>query len=259
MKKRILLMVLALTMIIGILTGCGAGSDGSASGSTGGFGTKEITVSEMLNSIIEENGEVVMYTYLYESPYGIENDGVVDKDGNPKSFNEYSDFRSSHIREIRYDGKSSNTKLCKGAGFELDKCLTGEYTFDEAVKGYMNELKGSKSEMTIVTDEDDVMCERLTLKGNAPLHVYFGSFTREEIAGVSCMVFRTYGFAKENAGNPYGTLTYYDATIIKDTEFTKDKTVVLDSTSLEGAIVTDSISGRENYYTTYSSNWTPNK
>ena len=52
MRKKFLSMLLATTMIVGLFTGCG--SIGSAN---------TITVSEMLNHILEEEGEVVIYNF----------------------------------------------------------------------------------------------------------------------------------------------------------------------------------------------------
>lgn len=239
MKKRIISMVLALTMIMGILTGCGAGSGAPAN---------SITVSEMLNSIVEEKGEVEIYARNYSlGTFGSVSD-IADKNGEPKAVND----NAKKFQKQIYDGKTGvvyNPTLNP----KSNKSITLKELMSADEASLLGPFEGRKDKMRIYVNNDEVTAEILYFKNVS--NVYFGSFSREEIAGESYMVFRTYEFRNDN-----GALTDYHVTVIKDTEYTKDKTIVFDSIDLEGAIIENSFTNKTPIiYTTSDINWTPNK
>lgn len=234
--KRILTMILALTMVMGILTGCGAGSDGSASGSTGGFGTKEITVSEMLDSIIEEKGEVVMYS-------GVNN------------FSNYEDkpcFKGTDFEVIRsgivtrYDGGEwVYAKVCSNNFESLSDFITNAEEKAREVKVRINNFTP-----IFYTDNGKITCQEM-------FECKFGSVEHVEIDGTSYMLFREFNYKNDTENKDFGKCILMNLVLIEDTEYTKDKVVVFDDIKTEGFKMIDTTS--ENVYMTYDSNWTPNK
>lgn len=173
MKKRILSMLLALTMVMGIFTGCGAG--GSA---------KEITVSEMLNSIIEEKGEVTIYKAIANH---------FDKDVATLDYKDvYYVYDGKTLTQSNYQGRSTKFK-----NFQL-----------------------------VTDDKGNVRYEHMEFTLGD--YIRFGAFSREEINGTSYMVFALYlhGF---DGSKWWDKEVFY--TLIEDTEYTIDKTIVFDKAS----------------------------
>lgn len=227
MKKKILSMLLVATLITSIFTGCGAG------------GSKEITVSEMLDSILEENGEVVMYTFL--------------KDGS-KWTEDYAPSKNTEVGCIVYDGETETTTWMISS--ETGDPLLGSYLDGTRVadkEASNKDLCNQPVNMKLEVDADgNVLCERLN-------SCSFGEFQRKEINGVSCMIFATYVFYVTTYDGIEQRVSGVSYTIIPDTEFTQDKTVVLDTADTEGIEVVKDDSKLRNGKLTFATqdrNWT---
>lgn len=193
-------MLLVSIIIMGIFTGCGNSAETSGNGNTGSIFQETITISEMLNSIIEDEGHVVVYSTFssdYKEPIETTSGGVVAHDGKkdidltagydtpPYTFKEFLALDAAEIDEKLKEGSEDTIR------FNL----------------YVPEGDG------VVTAQTSTLAD-------------FGSFSRVEIDGKSCMVFELYRY---NNGVCNGVFR----TIIKDTEYTKDKIVVFDSVSSE--------------------------
>ena len=206
MKKRILSMILMLTMVMGIFTGCGTGAGGSAN---------EITVSEMLNSIIEEKGEVVMYR------------GGVSADGYA-GFDTISDKSDGSV--VVYNGETLIQKRHKHSSPTLLGLLKGEEEADYVTQ------KELAVDLDLSLDENDnVVGEVLHGREKMKTSTYavFDNCTHVEINGKSYMMFELY-IKYFRSDNEVDTV---HLTFIEDTEYTKDKTVVFDSKDTEGVTV----------------------
>lgn len=212
MKKRILSLLLVATMIMSIFTGCGNSTETSGNGNTGSIFTKKITISEMLNSIIEDEGEVIIYRALFHP-----------KDPSSENIPPLEDFEL--LDAYSYDGNY----LAYDENYHryLDELLKLEK--DEFVFHYLDEPYSL--DIYVPEGEDEAVMECLTPGGY--LGFYFGNFTRMEINEVSCMVFEAYDYPSRDHLN-----TVYRI-IIKDTDYTKDKVVVFDSPSSESVTVNE--------------------
>ena len=213
-------MVLALTMIMGILTGCGAGSDGSASGSTGGFGTKEITVSEMIHSFAEEDNNGEFVTYRFElSEDDVE--AVVAEETT------VADVVLNNKVVVTYKSFNNNEKTVS-AGFinKTEMYLTDLIALDPLSNDFdgQTEVKRSKQRLSLYTYDDTGI---ITYEGYSGC-LYSNTFERVEIEGKTYMLFALYEF------NFNGKIIGVTCTMIEDTDYTKDKTVVLDTLETEG-------------------------
>ena len=189
MKNRILSMLLALTMVMGILTGCGAGGSGSSS--------KEITVSEALNSILEDEGEVIIY--------------------NTKS----RSYKEKATQKVMSVITNSNEGHLKWDG-------TSVYKWEPMYDRYSPWISGPTDffiEKSISETSSDIVT--MTSKGSSN-ELLFGTCEHVEYEGESYMVFKTYFVRPYDNGINEDVIhtTFY---IIKDTDFTKDKTIVADS------------------------------
>lgn len=227
MKKRILTMVLALTMIMGILTGCGADS------------ANKITVSEMINSVLEEKGEVVMY-YVTKS----------GKNYTP----DYVPTKNLEGTVTYYNGESLTAMSSKDK--KLGNYLNGTSEANIPARA----IQDLKVDLKTITDEEgtvlyEAFCAKQYGAQKETAWFKFGEFSRVEIEGVSCMVFAVYSYDTDSY-----KLKYVDYVVIEDTEYTKDKTVVFDKTNDEGikgnTVYTD-LAGHG--FVTSDKNWTPNK
>lgn len=196
MKKRILSMLLALTMIMGIFTGCGAGAS-----------MEKITVSEMLANVMEENdGEAVIFTYVYD-----------DDDNYKKSFSE-----KTRWTPWTYDGETLSALKAKDANGES---VSGSKSptlneFFSAVSYEIGDTSGKPGKWIDISRADTPV---EYLYYDSPC-VLFGKCEHVAIDGVSYMFFTSYKY-----DNKHG-LESTHFTLIKDTEYTKDKLVVVDST-----------------------------
>lgn len=234
MKKRILSMLLVATMVMSIFTGCGAG--GSAN---------EITVSEMLNSILEDEGEVVMYTFT--------------KDGDDWT-EDYAPSKKTNVQCYVYNGETETITLMTSSATGTSKNPLGDYLDGTCIADKEKSTTTSYNEpddLTVVVDkEGNVLYE--TLLGVYAYSIRFGDFERKEINGVSCMVFATYYFGNEQNPKYAGVLEEVNYTIIADTDYTKDKTVVCDSADTEGILTETYDSSKLAWIHTSDKDWTPN-
>ena len=243
MKKRILYMLLA-TMVMGILTGCGVGlGDDSANASAGIFGAEEITVSEMINSFAEEdnNGEFVVYTFSLRE----------------------EDVESIVDEEITVTDVVLNNKIVTGrlTIYDNEKCVTRSF-YNEQKKNlenivmledremYLSELtaldplsddlvsgefdvKRSKDSLYFATYKDSDIILSETYCGK-----FGNTFERIEIEGKSYMVFPFYSFRGYD-----GKIIGIACTMIEDTDYTKDKIIVLDTLELLDTFETKGYTG----------------
>lgn len=210
MKKRILSLLLVMAMIMSIFTGCGNSAETSGNGNTGSIFQKTITISEMLNSIIEDEGECIMYRVLFDIRGGSEYVPPLE------------DLKVTDA--FAYDGNYLLDAGCDDR--KLDVVLNKEKDefYVEDVKEYHQPYS---LDIYVPEGEDETVVECLN-REDGYFGLYFGNFTRMEIDEVSCMVFETYEYSLYNEEL---SEVYY--TIIKDTEYTKDKVVVFDSPSSE--------------------------
>lgn len=187
-------MLLALTMIMGIFTGCGAGGSNAS--------MEKITVSEMLANVMEENsGEAIIFTY--ES----------DK---------YRENVSEKLKWLPYAyAKETMAQIAiNGDGW---KCTLDEfYSADSYVKSE-KATHSSNWWYLDVTREESVVQYIPYDSHNKDAVVTFGECEHVIINDESYMLFKSYKY------------DYIDGfektcfTLIKDTEYTKDKLVIADS------------------------------
>lgn len=200
--KRILSMLLALTMIMGIFTGCGAGAS-----------MEKITVSEMLANVMEENdGEAVIFTHVYD-----------DNDNYKKSFSE-----KTRWEPWNYDGETLsglNAKDVNGESVSGSKRPTLNEFFS-AVSYEKNPgiYASGEPSWKIDVSRENTPVEYMQLNGCWYPSVFFGKCEHVEIDGTSYMFFTSYIYDNKDG------LVSTHFTLIKDTEYTKDKLVVVDST-----------------------------
>lgn len=195
MKKRILSMILMLAMVMGIFTGCGAGADNA------GASMEKITVSEMLANVVEENdGKVVIFVH--------------DSDSYKENFSEKTKWFA-----YTYNGEA--TQLLRGANGEVNTPTADLASVDASnkrteLKEYYNEHARVKIDMS--RPDSSVVF----LGGN---DIFFGECKHVDINGESYMFFKSYKISKNS--EEFGQTMF---TLIKDTDFTKDKLIVADST-----------------------------
>lgn len=215
MKKRFIALSLVVTMIIGVLSGCGNSKGGS---SEGGSSKKSdtMTVSEMLEAVLEDNdGEL----YIYEADMFYDSDIPLGKN------------RPVHV--YVYDGEGID--WCREAG----RTQTGRGSYklgDIANKEISFEKGGDKAEshLNLETDESgnnvyiEAMMYKKALKGRDAF--YLGGFSRIEVYGTTFMCFATTVTHKAYYDNRSSVLYY----LIEDTESTKDKTIVWDDLGTDG-------------------------
>lgn len=208
-------MLLVATMVMGIFTGCGAGSSAN-----------EITVSEMFNHILEEEGVVNIYSGTKSS--------ITKNEDNVSLFQFYDD---GYVR------KCNNEKTLNS--YFSDE---GEQESEGKFKGF--EITKAENEQTIA----EMICT--SKNGVLP----FGEFERMEIEGESYMVFTTYFYERIGGENGYYKLESARCSIIKDTEYTKDKTIVLDTEETDNLkeVPMDELVA-DYYYITYDANWLDDK
>lgn len=209
MKKRILSMILMVTMIMGIFTGCGVGASSSM---------EKITVSEMLASVMEENnGEAVIFTHHYSKDNAYK-----------KNFSEKTKWEA-----WVYDGEMLNAAVINCTG-ELTNngglVGTSEYTLKEFYSASTFEksegrYSSGKPSWEIDITREDTPVEYMKFSSSSHKYptVYFGKCEHVEIEGESYMFFKAYQYDYKTG------LESTEFTLIKDTEFTKDKLVVVDS------------------------------
>lgn len=220
-----------------------------------------ITVSQMLNLIVDEKGQVS----IYQMQGSETKDHVLDKD--------------DKVAVLSYDGKTIKRYFDKDAKYEEDKTYKigevaqgvaeipsegSENWFSVQDNGYFSDIKydSQKIGMAMNTDASgnnaDVEALYATITGsclysdeeveNEPTDFettycinFSSSFQRYQIYNQSYMVFRTTRGDGTNVRDIYYT-------IIQDTESTIDKTVVLDEVGTDG-IVVDSLEDLKGYYT----------
>ncbi len=219
-EKRFITLGLVVTMVVGVLGGCGS------SGSSG----KTMTVSEMLETVIEDNGGEV---YLYE----VESGG----DNKDKTFGK--DMKVSDV--YAYDGNNiERMSLGYGNIIKLKDVANHDVSYEE--RQNKREILG----LDLETDEtgNDVYIEAIKIDDNDGWGkeydvMYFGGFSRIEIYDTTFMCFAT-NFTDYSYANPYTTTQYV---LIEDTESTKDKTIVWDELGTDG-ILTDEVNVQKDKY-----------
>lgn len=191
MKKKLLSMLLVATMVMGIFTGCGA--DGSA---------ETITFRDMLTHVLEENdGEIIIYERYNTSGY-------------QKSFTENSGFRGYF-----YNGKEW-ARATNGAP-KLKEFQANEVDFIQPEERNYHDVYG----LVLYKHESGTPVEYMSADacGNSGIFLKFGECSHVEINGISYMLFTTYNYTTRNG------LKSTDMILIEDTEYTKNKKIVLDS------------------------------
>ncbi len=233
MKKKIELLLVVATMAMSILAGCGktssnltgstAGEGSGTAKDTGNGGT--ITVSEMLDNVLEENGG---HVYIYEDEVsGRTFDDIIS---NP-------DYGTANANIYRYDGTNIGFLSCeydydasgiKNMGKEVGS--TGDAYF-ASVTRETNTLKETADKKSTVYDKyqeyvkyDDEKLQPASVtvndEGLCALSddiVFHDDFYHIENGGISYMVFHE---IKGTSGKSNGYI------FIEDTDYTKDKTVV---------------------------------
>ena len=195
-------------MIMAIFTGCGTGASASM---------EKITVSEMLASVMEENnGEAVIFTYHYTK------DNAYKKNFSEKTKWEgwVYDGEMLYGAVINPTGELTNNGSTEG---------TYEYTLNEFyaegtyVKGEGPYCSGKPTwEIDITREDSPVEYMDLGSSHKYPI-IYFGKCEHVEIEGEAYMFFKAYQYDYKTG------LESTEFTLIKDTDFTKDKLVVVDN------------------------------
>jgi len=212
MKKKLLVLLMATTMMASLLAGCGSKD------------ATPITVSEMLDKVLEENGGSI---YIYTSSIsGHSFDELI-------STTEYTVALKPTV--YKYDG----TNICtlsaslKG-GSRQDKGHFESATVkgntldegsDELVKNFDKNIdsmhdddKPQASSLTIDSDGVEILPSEAA--NGSDRIAFYDDFYHIENRGISYMVFHA------PAGNPPTSNVYI---FIKDTDYTIDKTVVPDT------------------------------
>lgn len=205
MKKKLLALVLVATMIVSVLTGCGGGK------------SKTMTVSEMLDAVLEANGgEMLIYTYDdYELGVG----------------------KDSRVNTFYYNGDIGDYASFK-QGSNGVKPKLGEIAQDN-LSAYSFEVGLDEPEslgLHLITDStgNAVDHEALyyTVSGsNKDLIKFGGIFERLEIYDKTFMLFRYDYYNRSHQKIKYMYV------IIPDVEATKNKTIIFDEIGTEGILV----------------------
>lgn len=204
MKKKLLTGVLVATMLVSTLTGCGGSGSGTSKSDT-------MTVSEMLNAVLEDNdGEILIYRE--ESATG---NVSVGKDLQTAPFF----YDGNNVgRAYYYRNTSAGTK-------DVIKPSLGRIAQDDFSSYLFEKATPASAILCLATDATGNSVEYETLSlGTEGEKIYFDEFERIEIYDTTFMYFRYV-----RSDNPY-----YYYTFIEDTASTKDKTIVLDEIGTEG-------------------------
>lgn len=207
MKKNLLIILLTLILALTCLTGCGAPKEPNT-----------MTVSEMLNAVLADNGgEMVFYEY--------------DKDQIGKD---------SGVTICYYDGTQieSSPHNVRDSSGNTNRILLGDIAQDTYLASecepWTNYL--GNAEIRLITDStgNNVEYEAIYHIGSSGTEkeaITFGEFDRVQIYDKTFMVFKHtwYNGAYQVYENTY--------TIIPDTESTKDMTIVFDKIGTAGIVV----------------------
>lgn len=277
-------------LITNILNGCRAeviDKDGGQPSNNGDNAVKaqelsELTVSEMLKKVMEDNGgEVNIYTTNGEYD---ENGNIVGKD--------------TKVRIYAYDGiklSNCNTEISKNNYDKLLRYIVHWNLLGELVQGKTAVKKDSEQityeeigdDFAIIKTQKRQISSALSIRtdqtGNYPdlevmyriennrtkerkfigvnedawskwgawgkweiseplLEIYFGAFSRIEVYNKTFMCFTTIKRSELSSGTGTRVIT----TLIEDTDFTKNKSIILDPVGKTGVAV-DEISIDDNY------------
>lgn len=204
MKKKLLMLALIAATVTSSLTGCG--------------GSSTMTVSEMLEAVLEDNGGKMI---LYES-----SNDTIDKAHTPLMcyYDGVQIESNAHVGSLSLEESVSLGELAQGADPISD--------YEPVAK-----MLGT-AEIRLITDStgnavesEIIYCLDSEYQGAEHAAIKFGEFERVQIYDQTFMVFKYSKYLKN-----YDTYeTSY--TIIPDTKSTKDKTIVLDKIGTEGLVV----------------------
>ena len=210
MKRRIATLLTLTISTTMLLSGCGS------------IESKQdtMTVSEMLETVLKDNGGEV---YIYEGD--TDHGAVLGKD--------------MDVDVYAYDGEEIT--MCEDERFFAGEIPFSDCYYDlgdianDKINFEKNEKKGFKSKvlgLNLETDDtgNDVYIEAIKTDHESDEY-FFGTFRRIEVYDATFMCFET-RVEPQNGTSPY---TVY--TVIKDTESTKDKTIVWDEVGTEGILV----------------------
>lgn len=219
-KTKLTVIVVAVLCLSFVLSACGAKTTNTSnldSESISDENTEEVsktmTVSEMLNAVLKDNGGK-MYIYYRTPHYG---DAAPGKDLN--------------VNAYLYDGKSI---VSQEGTTTLGDVVKGEAVFEE------EEDKGN-AVLDVETDStgNNTNLEVMLADGKTT-KAYFGSFSRIQVYDKTFMCFTTIGFT-------YGDDPQY-YTLIEDTTSTKDKTIAWDSVGTNGVLVDEGNVNPDKFY-----------
>jgi len=217
--KKLLVLLTAMALITGLLTGCGGKEQTTTSGHDSSK-LKEITISEMFASQMKENdGNVYMFTQIMCGDYSIDSQ-IAAGELRPRCFFAYD---GSVLTEMNDDKlpDSFNETLSNVSSLDVVESISAQLyrgTFDDTIE----------YEALLFIKEDGTMrgytsSRRLYSNESTSYHV--------TIEGDSYMVL-------DNHDRNYdGDNTYI---IIKDTDYTKDKVVIFDTADSSKSIAIDS-------------------
>lgn len=206
MKKKLLTIALIAAMVTSSLTGCG--------------GSSTMTVSEMLEAVLEDNGGKMI---LYESHSYESHNDTIDKDHKPLI--------------CYYDGVQieSNSHVTDKGNVSLGELAQGA----DPISDYEPSAKMlGTAEIRLITDStgnavesEIIYCLDSEFKGKEHAAIKFGEFERVQIYDQTFMVFKYSKYLK------YDDTYKISYTIIPDTKSTKNKTIVFDKIGTEGLVV----------------------
>ena len=210
----------------------------------------EITISEMIDQRIKEEGKVTLYTMLIglsETPLEITEDlnvNIISYDGKElidygNSSNRRGETRLGDIIHNKVDYSTYNIGTY-GGNWKRHRYVSGgdekyveeegyvqrEITTDDSGNNTQMETLYSYSKGTLYTREEGSEVRNQTEKNNNLPVVSFGTFERIKLDGKTYMTF----CVRDN-------LNLIEYIIIPDNKFTENKTVVYDTPGTEGTTV----------------------
>lgn len=217
MKRRIATLLTLTISITMLLSGCGSTESKSDT----------MTVSEMLETVLKDNGGEV---YIYKGD--TQHDNVLGKDMDVDVY-VYDGEEITGCEDERYYAGELQLWECN---YDLGDIVNDKINFEK------DENKKLVLGLNLETDEtgNDVHIEAIKTESESDKY-FFGTFSRIEVYDATFMCFAT-RVVPQDGTNPY---TLY--TVIKDTESTKDKTIVCDEVGTEGILV-DEMGLKPNIY-----------
>lgn len=213
MKKKIISILLVATMAVTILAGCG-NADGTVKVSK----SDTMTISEMLDAVLEDSGgEVNIYCRYSESKE------VLGKDFPCRTYS----YDGKTVKILKSNPSNTLGDIANGNAEKAD--LHAEYGVEPGLCIRTDET-GNTANLEILACGGIEKVDGNVRTGDDGAAVFFGSFSRIEVYDKTYMCFTMTVYPASYS--PYDTYT-----LIEDTKSTKDKTIVFDTVGTDGVLV----------------------